>query len=164
MASLHSLPVKCRIDFIILLFVFNALYGLAPGYISELLIPCSTSRPLRSADQSLLSIPQTHLKTKGDRAFSVVGPKLWNSLPLTIRSSPFIDGFKIRLKTHLFSLASQLSSWRHAWRHSGLYFFVFHLSPVQCCLCCDFIWFSVLFMSVLLFWSCVFVWLWSSNK
>lgn len=42
-AYLSSLPVKCRIDFKIVLFVFEALYGQAPGYISHLLIPYTAS-------------------------------------------------------------------------------------------------------------------------
>ena len=105
LATLHWLPVKYRIQFKILLFVFKALHGLAPDYITELLTPYSTSRLLRSTDKSLLFIPPTKLKTRGDRAFSAIGPKLWNSLPQTIRSSPSIDIFKTQLKTYLFSLA-----------------------------------------------------------
>lgn len=78
--SLHWLPVKFRIDFKILLFVYKALSGLAPQYISDLIIPYSPARVLRSSDQRRLKVPRSHLKSKGDRAFSVVGPKLWNSL------------------------------------------------------------------------------------
>ena len=37
LASLHWLPVRFRIDFKILLFVFKSLNGLAPIYLSELL-------------------------------------------------------------------------------------------------------------------------------
>ncbi len=31
------------------------------------------------SDQLLLSVPHSRCKTKGDRAFSVVAPKLWQS-------------------------------------------------------------------------------------
>lgn len=46
----------------------------------------------RSADQLLLRLPKTRLKLRGDRAFAVATPKLWNELPLHIRqaSSPSI--------------------------------------------------------------------------
>lgn len=87
LAHLHWLPVKYRTDFKILLFVFKALNGLVPLYITDLLTPLITSRPLevtrslRSASQHLLSVPRSHFKTKGDRAFSVAAPRLWNSLP-----------------------------------------------------------------------------------
>lgn len=38
---------------------------------------------------SLLVVPQTRLKLRGDRAFVVVAPKLWNELPLQIRQVSF---------------------------------------------------------------------------
>lgn len=54
--------------------------ALARHHISELLTLCSTSTCLRSAYQSLLSIPRTHSKP-------AIGPKLWNGLPL--KTSPW---------------------------------------------------------------------------
>ena len=105
LASLHWLPVSFRIDFKILLFVFKALHGLAPVYITELLKPHAPSRSLRSANQSLLVVPKTRLKSRGDRAFSVAAPKLWNALPLQVRLAPSLLVFKAQLKTHLYSLA-----------------------------------------------------------
>lgn len=105
LAELHWLPVKFRIDFKILLFIFKALQGQAPLYISELLSTYSAARPLRSTTQQLLAIPKTRLKTRGDRAFSVIAPKLWNSLPLHIKSCNTIVSFKTNLKTHFYSLA-----------------------------------------------------------
>jgi len=65
--SLHWLPVKFGIDFKVLLFVYKPLSGLAPQYISDLTIPYSLSRVLRSSDQRLLKIPHCHLKSKGDQ-------------------------------------------------------------------------------------------------
>ena len=51
---------------------FNlAMIGLDPPYTAELLRPYSTSRPLRSSDLDLLSIPHSLLKSKGDCAFAV---------------------------------------------------------------------------------------------
>ncbi len=57
LASLHWLPVKFRIDFKIAVFVYKALAGLAPKYISDLLIPYSPQRALRSSNQLLLTVP-----------------------------------------------------------------------------------------------------------
>ena len=111
LAQLHWLPVqlgaqfKFRIDFKILLFVFKALNGSAPPYIGEMLSPHSTSRSTRSSTKQLLSVPRTRLKTKGDRAFSVAGPNLWNPLPPHIKSSTPLASFKSNLKTYLFTLA-----------------------------------------------------------
>ena len=44
-------------------------------------------------------------KTYGDRAFSVAAPKLWNELPLDLRSLDAINLFKKHLKTDLFKKA-----------------------------------------------------------
>lgn len=105
LASLHWLPVRQRIDFKVLLFVFKALNGLAPSYISDLLSPYSNIRSLRSADQRLLTVRGSNLKLKGGRAFAVAAPNLWNSIPTSIRLAPSTETFKSRLKTHLYSLA-----------------------------------------------------------
>jgi len=61
-------------------------------------------RSLRSSDQNLLLVPHSR-HSRGDRAFSVVGPRLWNNLPLEIRFAPFLTTFKSLLETHLFSMA-----------------------------------------------------------
>ncbi len=105
LASLHWLPIKLRVDFKVLLFAYKALHNSAPDYICDLIKPYTASRSLRSSDQLFLSVPRSRCKTKGDRAFSVVAPKLWNSLPLNIRASPSLDAFKSSLKTYFYSLA-----------------------------------------------------------
>jgi hypothetical protein len=61
-----------------------------------------TRRRLRSATSGRLEVPQTHLKTAGDRAFSVAGPHLWNSLPDDIVNCQSLPAFRRKLKTHLF--------------------------------------------------------------
>ena len=105
LASLHWLPNRYRIDFKLLLTVYKSLHGLAPTYLSDILHHHIPSRALRSADQLLLDVPRTRLKTRGDRAFAVAAPRLWNSLPLHIRAAQSLNIFKSQLKTHLFSLA-----------------------------------------------------------
>uniref|UniRef100_A0A669BHY4 Reverse transcriptase domain-containing protein n=1 Tax=Oreochromis niloticus TaxID=8128 RepID=A0A669BHY4_ORENI len=105
LCSLHWLPVAFRIDFKILLLVFKVLNGTAPPYLAELLSIYCPRRSLRSADLMLLDVPRYRLKTRGERAFAVAAPKLWNSLPPHIRFSTSLGTFKTALKTHLFSLA-----------------------------------------------------------
>lgn len=102
LSSLHWLPVAFRIQFKILLFVFKSLNGLAPSYLADLLTIHTPARALRSIDQQLLDCPRSRLRTRGDRAFSVAGPKLWNALPLNIKEVSSIESFKSLLKTHLF--------------------------------------------------------------
>ena len=45
-----------------------------------------------------------------ERCLQRVGPKLWNELPLEIKSSTTIDSFKACLKTYLFKLAFDIST------------------------------------------------------
>ena len=77
--DLHWLPVHERIRFKILLMTFKCLNQLAPSYLSDLLIHYRLSRTLRSSDKELLVQPRCHLKTYGERAFSFIAPKLWNT-------------------------------------------------------------------------------------
>uniref|UniRef100_A0A669E4F5 Reverse transcriptase domain-containing protein n=1 Tax=Oreochromis niloticus TaxID=8128 RepID=A0A669E4F5_ORENI len=105
LASLHWLPVNFRFHFKILVLTFRALHGQAPQYLSDLLKPHTPSRALRSLDQRLLVVPRTRFKTRGDRAFQTVAPRLWNSLPLSLRCTDSIDSFKKQLKTFLFRKA-----------------------------------------------------------
>ncbi len=103
--SLHWLPVCYRINFKVLLLVFKSLNGLTPSYLSDLLIDHQPTRALRSANLRLLVVPRTRLKSRGDRAFAVAAPSLWNSLPTEIRTAPTLPIFKSRLKTFLFDPA-----------------------------------------------------------
>ncbi len=93
--SLHWLPVHFKI---IIFLVFKVLNGLAPSYLSDLLSLRSPGRCLRSSNQKLLLVPRSRLKKKGDRAFAIAGPKLWNSLPVSIRTIPTESLLKQGLK------------------------------------------------------------------
>jgi len=78
-----------------------------PIYLSESVQPVS-SKPVRQRLRSVSSldyiVPRT--KTKfGDRAFSVAGPTVWNSLPESVRSAETLSGFKRKLKTYLFNIS-----------------------------------------------------------
>ena len=94
--------IRERIHFEILLKTFKCLNQLAPSYLSDLLIHYRPSRTLRSSDKELLVQPRCHLKTYGERAFSFIAPKLWNTLPLSIKRCNSADSFKSTLKTYLF--------------------------------------------------------------
>ena len=82
--------------------VYKGINGSAPEYISSMVMYVSEKheRYIRSTALDLLHIPRTHTSFF-DRAFSVQGPKLWNSLPTEIRNSPTVNRFKsllIRVK------------------------------------------------------------------
>ena len=80
------MPVKFRVEFKIALLVFKTLNGLAPQYLSELLVVKPRTRySLRSDSETLLVIPKVTRKTFGDRAFFHAGPTVWNALPSSLR-------------------------------------------------------------------------------
>ena len=102
---LHWLPVRQRISFKILLFVFKAIHGFAPTYLRELVsIKRSGNYNLRSSSDGLLLATPTYRSrvTLGDRSFQVAAPALWNVLPREIRSITDLGIFKRHLKTYLF--------------------------------------------------------------
>ena len=74
LASLHWLPVKAKADFKVLLITYKAFHGLAPTYLSDLVLPYI---PTRSQDVGLLIVPRISKKTAGGRAFSYRAPFLW---------------------------------------------------------------------------------------
>ena len=101
--ELHWLPIESRIVYKLMLLTYKGTTGYLPSYLTNHLIPYVPGRPnLRSGDdKTLLVIPRTE-RTHGDKAFSTIAPRLWNSLPLHIRSCPSITGFRKLLKTRLF--------------------------------------------------------------
>ena len=106
LVQLHWLPVKFRIKFKIALFVYEALHGMAPPYLAEVLQGKPKTRyQLWSSDKDLLFVPPSSRKTFGDRAFAYAGPTLWNSLPLALRLQPTVESFRNHLKTYLFKKA-----------------------------------------------------------
>ena len=100
--TLHWLPVSYRIRFKILLLTYKCLNGLAPGYLSLLVVPYRPTRVLRSSSQCLLMLQDSRLKSYGDRSFRVAAQKEWNKLPSFIKVSPNVQTFKSRVKTYLF--------------------------------------------------------------
>ncbi len=45
----------------------------------------------------------------GDRAFLVVGPRLWNNLPLHVRNAQTLSILKSSLKTYFYSMAFNMA-------------------------------------------------------
>ena len=101
MYELHCLPIHARIVFKLLLLTYKALNGQAPAYISELISDYQPNRTLRSSSLHLLKETPGRTVTYG-RGFSSAAPKLWNSLPLLLRTPQSATQFKSRLKTHIF--------------------------------------------------------------
>lgn len=103
--ELHGcLPIRSRVQLKIATQVYKALNGLAPSYITGLLIHQRSTRELRSNAMDLLEIPRCSTAT-GRRAFSIFAPLVWNSFPLDIRRSSSLSIFCTRAHAHLLASA-----------------------------------------------------------
>jgi len=106
--ELHWLRVPERIEFKVLLLCHKCIVGEAPVYLRELLTSHTTTRHLRSTGGQLLAQPRGRMVSYGDRSFSCAAPKLWNSLPRSIREITSTPVFIRHLKTHLFARYAHL--------------------------------------------------------
>lgn len=102
LAKLHWLPIRKRILFKVACSTHKALFDNGPKYLNSKCNSYVPSRPLRSRDKHLMSIPRIRTVRNGGRSFSYCAPVLWNSLPLTIRLETDFGKFRRLLKTHLF--------------------------------------------------------------
>ena len=73
------------------------------------------TRPLRSDGTNRLLVPPVRLPTVGNRAFTVAGPRVWNTLPEDITTSrPLMSAFCQRLKPGSSESHIRTSSSKHA--------------------------------------------------
>ena len=105
---LHWLPVSQRISYRVAALVWRCLTDCAPSYLSILCRPVSdlaARRALRSTTTGELLVPRARTSTRQRRAFSSVGPAIWNGLPLNLRLMPRLNSpaFYKSLKTYYFS-------------------------------------------------------------
>ena len=107
--ELHWLPVVYRIKYKLALVMFTIHTHQCPDYLTDSVHPYSNYDPARyrlcSVTGTNYSVPRTRTKF-GDRAFSVVGSVVWNSLPAAVRhsDSDSLHSFKRRLRSHFFKL------------------------------------------------------------
>ena len=88
--ELHWLPINERIVYKILLLTYKSLSGLAPQYLS---CHVKYSVPGRVGLRSSTDMKLVEFRTNrswGDRSFAAAAPRLWNSLPPSIRSCAII--------------------------------------------------------------------------
>jgi exonuclease III len=102
--SLHWLPIEQRITFKVGLLVYKTLHLGQPSYLRLKLTYQNHRYSTRSLDNPTLFVPETRT-VLGRRAFSVAGPRLWNSLPPCVRKTDSILSFRKKLKSHLFDIA-----------------------------------------------------------
>ena len=100
--QLHSLPVRMRVLYKLLVLTYQALKGKGPSYLRDIieLYKLKTSVVLRSNGR--LDLPWSKLVSYGDRAFSVAALAEWNTLPSDLKDCTLYNLFESKLKTYLF--------------------------------------------------------------
>ena len=87
-----------------MLLVYKAFTNGSPTYLADMMTSCNPVRSTRSSHKvNLLVVPHQKSNKYSEKAFAVVGPRLWNEL-LTdeLRGCNSVDTFKKKLKTMLF--------------------------------------------------------------
>ena len=104
---LHWLPVSQRCKFKLLWLIACTLKLEQPAYLFDFLSIRHTSQPLKSLHSGLQLHQPVSSGLFTSCTFSHQAPRLWNSLPSNLRSSPSLMNFRKLLKTHLYHKPSQ---------------------------------------------------------
>ena len=102
--SLHWLPIAEQITHKIAILTFKVRLHHKPANLAELVIDHTPSRSLRSSMKEHLVEPRTKTKI-ASRACRSAAPHISNNIPVDIRALVSIDGFRNKLKAHLFVVA-----------------------------------------------------------
>ena len=102
--SLGWFNVSQRFEFLCISLIHKCIYGTAPNYLSDNITFLSeiNSTETRQFNQQLLYVPFGRT-TYFQKSFHVYACKLWNNLPLSLRSIDNISQFKIRYKEYILS-------------------------------------------------------------
>ena len=106
MKSLHFLPVKFHIEFKIALLTHKCLHGYAPTYSKNLINSRSVSARYswRVNDDNWLLQTVTSLNfARSQSLVSCASPKVWNSLPLSLREIETLSLFNKRSKAYYWN-------------------------------------------------------------
>ena len=92
-------PITKRLAYNKAVMTYKAIHNQIPQYITNLLKPISEthSRSLRSSVNGTLAVHRSRTSFC-DKSFSISTPRLWNSLPSSVRNETFLDSFKKGLK------------------------------------------------------------------
>ena len=105
--NLHWLKIQERIIYNTATFVYKCIHDLASSYLSDL-IDLQHGKQLRSANQIKLPVAKVRTSIVARSSFSVRGPKVWNELPLDVKTCETLDTFKRKLKMYLFTKCYEL--------------------------------------------------------
>ena len=105
--ELHWLRVPQRVTYKVASLARRSLHHQGPQYLTEHLNPIHAIQArshLRSANRGDLIIPRSITSRAGGRGFRISGPRVWNSLPPSLRRYEYsCPCCKPKLDTHLFT-------------------------------------------------------------
>lgn len=96
--ELKWLPIDMRANFRTACLTHKALHTGKPAYLAAKLQKAGQSRNLRSTNTLLLIPPKSRSHKNASRSFSGNAPKIWNSIPVHIRTNTSFLEFKKQLK------------------------------------------------------------------
>ena len=98
LADMHWPHLSHKIEYKIATVYYNFISASAPSYLANLLQLYTPSRSLRSsADSRIFRISIRRKNIKEQRAFSYIGPVIWNRLPFSVRHAQTVE-FQITAK------------------------------------------------------------------
>ena len=104
LAELHWLKIRERIMYKVSMLMFKCMHNLAPQYLIDITIfTYHQELNLRSRNNSVLPTKLFRTAMVHTGSISSMGPRIWNSLPITVKNTNNLETFKSRLKTHLFT-------------------------------------------------------------
>ena len=74
--------------------ISRAVNGLNPSYMKNIFKKSDTLRSKRTQHQNNLFVPRPNYYEFGTKSFVSLGPKIWNSFPVNIKSAKMFEVFK----------------------------------------------------------------------
>ncbi len=99
--ELECLRINKKYTYDVCITMHKLLYGFYPDFIHKFLSVRDVA-PSGTWQQNNLVVPRTRTNA-GAKAFTAVGPKVWNSLPQDIRDTSFLISFNRKVLNYLLS-------------------------------------------------------------
>ena len=91
-STMHSLPVRRRIDFKIAVLTYKLLSTDQPSCLACKITPYVSGCRLRSSESGTLTVPRIQTVI-GSCAFRSAASSVWNLIPVDIRTAPSLESF-----------------------------------------------------------------------
>ena len=109
--ELHWLPVKQRLIYELMLYIYKAVNDMAPCY-TFAMIHLQNTDPVKywqrlrsSSDQTRLIVSRSFIRAC-EMSFTIVAARLWNDFPVYLRELQSLPLFKRQVKTHFHNFCS----------------------------------------------------------